>query len=266
MNIDTSPAAVERLVDELNKARQCIFLACDAAVAADIATRFESAAATLTALAKERDNCQNVAKHYEQQLARARKERDAAEAARDALVKRVEELEARATLAEQDASATADQNRMLFQSIKDRDTATDALRAENERLRGDWAIVEKLCVMFGCTKEFIETWAALGALNTERLGFIERSGLSVIKDELAEKSAWACFEAYPERPQTTAHPFPMFDTPHAAIDAALAGKDAQYRVRDRDGAPATINAEAKEALMNEVFAPLPQSTGKDGVK
>lgn len=54
--------------------------------------------------------------------------------------------------------------------------------------------------------------------------FVNASGLSVVKDSYAGRDVWACFDAYPAKPEGTNNPFPMFDTPINAVRAARAAQ------------------------------------------
>lgn len=51
--------------------------------------------------------------------------------------------------------------------------------------------------------------------------WLRETGYCVASDIFCGRTAWACFNAYPAKPETTAHPFPMFDTPQSAIRAAV---------------------------------------------
>lgn len=73
------------------------------------------------------------------------------------------------------------------------------------------------------------------AADKRRLDWLEASGFSLAKDTgfSGACDVWACFDAYPAKPESTANPFPMFASPRAAIDAAMGEKPGQGRHGDK---------------------------------
>lgn len=57
--------------------------------------------------------------------------------------------------------------------------------------------------------------------DTELFAWLEQTGYSLVSDTYAGARVWACFECYPDKPETTANPFPMYDTPQNAVRAAM---------------------------------------------